>query len=266
MHRIHLSQPLNLYHTLNSGQVFRWHNRDGVWEGIVRGEFIRLFENEGIHCTCDEGFLAWYFRLDDDLDTIISTIDKDQHMHKATTALQGLRLIRQDPWECLISFICSAFNNVPRIQQMVETLCRTFGRPLPSNNGYKFPSPKALADAPVSTLRKCGLGYRDIYVQKTAQAIVDGFPLDELKKMPYQEAKNMLLQLPGVGHKVADCVLLFSLDNLEAFPCDTHIKTCIIQLYNPCVDISTFGRQYFGPYAGYANHYLFHYHRSQNTW
>ncbi|MBU7034761.1 MAG: DNA-3-methyladenine glycosylase 2 family protein [Theionarchaea archaeon] len=266
MHTIHLSQPLNLYHTLNSGQVFRWHNRNGTWEGIVRGEFIRLFENDGIHCTCDEDFLIWYFRLDDDLDTILSTIDKDIHIHRATTVLHGLRLIRQDPWECLISFICSSFNNVARIKQIVEKLCRAFGAPLPSCRGYEFPSPETLADAPVEVLRKCGLGYRDVYVQKTAQALVDGFPLYELRKMPYLEAKKALLQLPGVGHKVADCVLLFSLDNLEAFPCDTHVRSCITQLYNPTIDVSTFGRQYFGPYAGYANHYLFHYQRSHNTW
>ncbi|MBU7015423.1 MAG: DNA-3-methyladenine glycosylase 2 family protein [Theionarchaea archaeon] len=266
MHTVHLSQPLNLHHTLNSGQVFRWQNLNGTWEGIVRGEFIRLFENEGTHCTCDENFLTWYFRLDDDLDLIISAIDKDRHMHKAITALYGLRLIRQDPWECLISFICSSFNNVPRIRQIVETLCRTFGRPLPSHRGYEFPSPEALADAPLDVLRTCGLGYRDVYVQKTAQAVADGFALHDLRTMPYQEAKKALLQLPGVGQKVADCVLLFSLDNLEAFPCDTHIKACITQLYSPSVDAGTFGRQYFGPYAGYANHYLFHYHRSNRTW
>ncbi len=258
MHHIHLSIPFHLDHTLDSGQVFRWHKTGHVWEGIVNGNLIQISQNNSIHCNCDEQFLYHYFRLNDDLDRILSFIDKDNHIHKAITAVYGLRIVRQDPWECLISFICSSFNNVPRIKLIIEQLCQTFGEK--NEYGYTFPTPAALAGASLTQLRQCGLGYRDRYVQKTAQIINDGFDVLQLKALPYKKAKKALIELPGVGHKVADCVLLFSLDHLEAFPCDVNIQKCITRMYG-CADIREFGQDYFGMYAGYANHYLFHYHR-----
>lgn len=263
MHHIQLSQPLHIDHTLDSGQVFRWHKNGHVWEGIVNKELIRISQNGSICCNCDEQFLYTYFRLDDNLDSILSSIDKDEHIHKAITAVYGLRVIRQDPWECLISFICSSFNNVPRIKLIVENLSREFGKKF--QHGYAFPTPKALARASLKQLRKCGLGYRDKYISETAQIVVSGLDLQALKLLQYEEAKEILLELPGVGQKVADCVCLFSLDKLEAFPCDVNIQKCINHFYGPCTNISIFGQQYFGAYAGYANHYLFHYYRIYRT-
>lgn len=258
MHSIHLSIPFHLDHTLDSGQVFRWHKMGHVWKGIVNSNLIQISQNASIHCNCDEQFLYTYFRLDDDLDAILSSIDKDEHIHEAITTVYGLRLVRQDPWECLISFICSAFNNVPRIKLIIERLCQTFGEK--GEYGYTFPTPAVLAKASLTQLRRCGLGYRDKYVQKAARIINDGLDLSKLRGVPYEKAKKALIELPGVGHKVADCVLLFSLDNLEAFPCDVNIQQCINRMYGFCAN-PQFGRQYFGDYAGYANHYLFHYHR-----
>ena len=259
MHCIEVRQPFHLEYSLDSGQVFRWRKNGKVWEGIVRGEFIRIFQNKDIHCTCDEEFLQQYFRLNDDLDRILSSIDKDIYIHKALTALYGMRLIRQDPWECLISFICSSFNNVPRIKSIIEDLCRVFGKKF--EYGYRFPTPESLAQASLKQLRKCGLGYRDRYILETAQRVMSGLDLESLKYKSYEEAKEVLMELPGVGHKVADCVLLFSLEKLEAFPCDTNIQKCVNELYGPCSRVSAFGQEYFGEYAGYANHYLFHYYR-----
>lgn len=259
MHHIQREQPFHLDHTLDSGQVFRWHKNGHVWEGIVNSELIRISQNGSIHCNCDEEFLYTYFRLDDDLDTILSFIDKDENIHKAITALYGLRLIRQDPWECLISFICSSFNNVPRIKLIVENLCRKFGTQF--QYGYTFPAPDALAHASVKELRKCGAGYRDKYISETAHIVVSGLDLSTLKSVSYEKAKETLLELPGVGHKVADCVCLFSLEKLEAFPCDVNIQKCVNHFYGPCSHVRAFGREYFGKYAGYANHYLYHYHR-----
>jgi N-glycosylase/DNA lyase len=262
MHDIHIDEPFHLDHTLGSGQVFRWRNPGNVWEGIVQGEFIRISQDTCISCSCDEDFLTTYFRLDDDLDKILSFIDKDKYIHEAITALYGMRLVRQPPWECLISFICSSFNNVPRIKLIVENLSRKFGTRI--LHGYAFPTAEALASASLKTLRKCGLGYRDKYILETARIVASGLDLERLRTKPYEEAKDILLELPGVGHKVADCVCLFSLDKLEAFPCDVNIQNCITRYYGPCSNIRVFGQQYFGKYAGYANHYLFHYHRLYN--
>lgn len=258
--RIRLSVPFHLDHTLNSGQVFRWKKVGDRWEGIVTGKKISLFQkNAVVECDCDRNFLFSYFRLDDNLDEILSSLDKDEIIHPILMDLWGLRIIRQDPWECLISFIISAFNNVPRIKHIIETLSKTYGDP--SGSEFTFPSPHSLATASLGQLRACGLGYRDKFVQTTAQIIDSGFPLQSLSSMNYRDAKKSLLRFPGVGHKVADCVLLFSLEKLEAFPCDVNIKTCIRHLYPHCSDINTFGRDYFGAYAGYANHYLYHYQR-----
>jgi N-glycosylase/DNA lyase len=146
---------------------------------------------------------------------------------------------------------------------IVENLCREFGTQF--QNGYTFPAPEALARASLKQLRKCGLGYRDTYILKTAQAVASGLDIAQLRYLSYDKAKEILLELPGVGQKVADCVLLFSLDKLEAFPCDVNIQKCINHFYGPCTDIRLFGQQYFGAYAGYANHYLFHYHRLYRT-
>lgn len=262
MQQIHLSQPLDLDHTLDSGQVFRWHKNGHIWEGVVNEEFLRISQNDVISCNCGKQFLSTYFRLDDDLNKILSSIDRDEHIHKAITALYGLRLIRQDPWECLISFVCSSFNNVPRIKLIVENLCREFGKRL--QNWYAFPTAEVLAEAPLKQLRRCGLGYRDRYILETAQIVASGLNLSALKDLSYEEAKETLLELPGVGQKVADCVCLFSLDKLEAFPCDINIQKCVNRFYGPCTRISAFGQSYFGEYAGYANHYLFHYYRLYN--
>lgn len=254
---ITVSVPFHLDHTLDSGQVFRWKKMESHWEGIVKGKKICISQyGETIHCNCTQEHVTSYFRLNDDLDHILASIDKDEKIHPILTALRGLRIIRQDPWECLISFICSAFNNIPRIKGIIENLCEHFGTPF--DEGYMFPSAHTLAHASLKELRQCGVGYRDRYVLQTARVVDSGFSLHSLKHLPYPQAKKALLELPGVGHKVADCVLLFSLEKLEAFPCDVNILTCMKRLYPDCSDINHFGPHYFGPFAGYANHYLYH--------
>lgn len=260
---IAIKQPFHVDHTLHSGQVFRWSKSGNTWEGIVNKKRIKISQNGSIKCNCSKKFLIDYFRLDDDLNVILSKIDKDPHIHQIIKTIYGLRLVRQDPWECLISFICSSFNNVPRIKQIIEKLCITFGEKIA--HGYTFPAPDVLARASLSQLRACGLGYRDTYVQKTAHIVNNGLDLQQLKCMPYKSAKKILMELPGVGHKVADCVLLFSLEKLEAFPSDVNIKNCVTTLYGSCGDVRKFGKSYFKEYAGYANHYLFHYHRLYGT-
>jgi len=225
-----------------------------------------------------------YFRLDDNLLSIYSKIMKDENVRAAIKRFHGLRLMRQEPWECLISFICAQNKNIPAIKQMISNLCKRFGHTIKfGGEDFKlFPKPQALAQARLFELRLCKLGYRAENISKTAKLVNNSdLDLDALKTMSYERAKEELLTLPGVGQKVADCVLLFSLDKLEAFPIDVWMKRIILQYYSKHFDIEfvekmktkkglspreyqtvfAFGRKYFGEYVGYAQEYLYHYYR-----
>ena len=283
--------PFSLEYTLSCGQVFRWEKINNYWYGVVEGtviilkqDFDRLFfetfpERRGIE------FIRRYLRLDDDLTEIVSTIDKDRTIRRALKALYGLRITRQDPWECLVSYICATFSNILRIKGMILNLSRKFGSKI-SYDGktfYTFPCVQALANAALSDLSDCGLGFRAKYVRETSGIIKDKkVNFDDLGRLTYREAKRQLITLPGVGHKVADCILLFSLEKLEAFPVDIWIKRIVSKYYKQnCSDskllrekgqptdqyarIREFGRTYFGEYAGYAQEYLYHYYRLHNT-
>jgi len=282
--------PFNLDHTLLCGQTFRWQKQSGWWVGIVSHVALKVRQDDDIlesKASFDDvntGFLERYFRLDDDLPMIYSKIAKDQHVRKAVRRFHGLRLVRQEPWECLISYICATFKNIPAIKQMIHNLSKRFGRPImfDAQKLYTFPEPEILAEASLADLKLCKLGYRAVNVRETARLICRGkFDLESLRIMPYREAKKMLLSLPGVGPKVADCVLLFSLGKLEAFPIDVWMKRVILKCYSQYFDtgfvdkirskkgLSTreyqalydFGRGYFGEYLGYAQEYLYHYKR-----
>ncbi|MBS7633574.1 8-oxoguanine DNA glycosylase [Candidatus Bathyarchaeota archaeon] len=279
--------PFDLDSTLCCGQAFRWTKHGEWWQGIVGDHPFRIrqirntleFEN------ADEQFVRSYFRLEDNLLEIFRQINKDTHIKKAIHRFSGLRILRQDPWECLISYICATYKNVPAIKLMITNLSAKFGNKthLSNNELYTFPSPDALAHASTKDLASCGLGYRARYVQETATEICKNhFELERLKKHSYEEAKKVLLGFPGVGQKVADCTLLFSLEKLEAFPVDIWIKRAITKYYASNIpektrlkisdtatflstdykQLNQFGREYFGKYAGYAQEYLYHYERT----
>jgi N-glycosylase/DNA lyase len=280
-------RPFNLDCTLQCGQVFRWEKRGSWWYGVVAGKAIKIrqaldvLEYEGAKMD----FIEKYFRLDDSLPAILSRISKDVHIRDAVRKFHGLRLIRQDPWECLISYICATYKNIPAIEDMVKNLSNQFGSEMTLDNYrfYAFPSPNSLANATVSELVQCKLGFRAKNVHEVARQVKNGsVSFDELESMHYEPAKHELLKLPGVGNKVADCVLLFSLNKLEAFPVDVWVKRTILNNYHGHFDdafirkasekkslssseyrrISSFAREYFGEYAGYAQQYLFHNERS----
>lgn len=281
------STPFNLDATLCCGQAFRWEKRGEWWYGAVRDKVFKirqandqlLFENVAT------GFVRAYFRLDDDLPKVYQRISKDEYIRKAVNAFKGLRILRQDPWECLVSYVCATYKSVAAIKQMLFNLSRRFGEKT-SFDGldfYTFPTPEELARARPNDLVKCGLGYRSKYVHETARIIDKSeLKLEALKEAPYDEAKAELIKLPGVGLKVADCVLLFSLERLEAFPIDVWVKRAITEHYSrhfPREFISKtkdertltnaeyrivelFGQTYFGRFAGYAQQYLYHYERT----
>lgn len=282
--------PFNLDYTLSCGQTFRWEKPGNSWIGVVCGIALKIQQTESdlefavssMHADAD--FLSSYFRLDDDLLNVYSKVAKDQYVREAIKRFRGLRLIRQEPWECLISFVCATFKNIPAIKQMVFNVCRQFGDTVEfqGETFYTFPKPHVLAKASLEELRSCRLGFRAKRVLNAAKLVDSGkLDLEYLKTQPYEVAKKELMKLPGVGHKVADCVLLFSLDKLEAFPIDIWMKRIILEHYSrhfkqefvakigtkssltpsEYQTIYTFGRQYFGDHAGYAQEYLYHHKR-----
>ncbi len=210
--------------------------------------------------------LADYLSLDTDLARIYGSLSADSRLAAALPRHRGMRVLRQDPWECLICFLCTAASNIPRITRNIESICRAYGRPLQERTAtrHSFPTPEQLAAAGEVELRALGLGYRAAYLTSVARSIAAGdLDLYALRDAPYQAALDALLSLHGVGDKVANCVLLFALDKPAAFPVDTHVAQRLREWYPACarlkpVQMRAWAQDHFGPHAGYANHYLFH--------
>ena len=284
-----VQQPFELASSLASGQSHRWE-RDGQtgscgWHwGVIDGNLIKMRPGSGGGPSQDhypleirsvprtdagylEPMLRSYFRLDDDLAAIYRDITRDPQVAAMVGRYRGLRLLRLEPWECLISFVCSANSNLPRIHANVEALSQRFGQPLVLDGRirYTFPTPEQLAEAGESTLRGLGLGFRAPSVASVTMSVAAGdLDLESLRHSPYPVAKARLMELRGVGPKIADCVLLHSLDKLEAFPIDVWVRRALGEWYfqgrKPPPDrvMLEWAQEYFGPYAGYAQLYLFH--------
>ena len=204
--------------------------------------------------------LSLYFRSEDDLDIIYEDISRDDLMKGLASRFKGLRLIRQDPWECSLSYLLATNANFPRIQKMVDAVCRTFGPRLPGGR-YSFPSPSDILDRQERALR-CGLGYRCERMVRFAQCAEDGtLDLGALVEMGYLDSIDYLKNFEGIGDKVADCIALFSLDHLEAFPIDVRIRRVMDEVYGVTGSyraVRRHGQAYFGKYAGYAQELLYH--------
>jgi N-glycosylase/DNA lyase len=280
--------PFDLDFSLCCGQVFRWKKINGWWYGVVNDKVVKVCQ-----CGCElqfenvnKEFIQTYFGLNDDLAEIGKCVGKDDYIRKALGKFEGLRLVKQEPWSCLIGFICSTCKNIAAIELMLKKLSVKYGEKqvYDGMDFYTFPIVASLADASENGLRKCGLGYRAKYVRGTAKKILaEKINLEDLKNMPYLEARKNMLDFPGVGLKVADCVLLFSLRKLDAFPVDVWVKRVILNHYadqlpsafvkklqshnsltnGEYIKIGDFARSYFGAYAGYAQEYLYHYERTQ---
>ncbi|MBI2856270.1 MAG: hypothetical protein HYX93_05425 [Chloroflexi bacterium] len=274
-----IAQPLDLAATLESGQAFRWRRHGQWYYGVVHGNLVALKHDlAGLEVCSTSGTLAEierllraYLRMDDDLEYIYACIDTDPRMNEAIAQYRGLRLLRQDPWECLVSFICSANSSIPRISATMEALAREYGQPLKLGQyvDYTFPTPERLAEAGEGALRALKLGFRAKYVAKASEVVARGdLVLEPLRRASYQDAKEALMSLPGVGDKVADCVLLFSLDKLEACPIDRWVRRAMEEWYLDGArlnyrDLRAWSLEKWGPYAGYAQQYLFHAMRSR---
>ncbi|MGN6552785.1 MAG: DNA-3-methyladenine glycosylase family protein [Verrucomicrobiota bacterium] len=265
--------------TLSSGQAFRWRWQDGGWNGVICGRWVRLRSDAfSISAQTAEPVTDWtwltdYIQADLNLASVLQTFPEDEPMRAAQSACRGLRLLRQEPWECLASFILSSTKQIVQIQQIVTLLCERFGEPIlamsPNASAFAFPSPERIARATELELRGCKMGFRAPYLLETARLIASGkMDLNRLREVPVEIARAELMQLPGVGRKIADCVLLFAYGFPTAFPVDVWVMKALRQLYFPkrrpsAKRLLRFSETHFGPNAGYAQQYLFHYMRTQ---
>lgn len=266
--------------TLTSGQAFRWELRDGAWEGIIGPHWVRLRErDDGILAetaapVTDWRWLTGYLQTHVDLDSILLSFPDDEPMRASINACRGLRLLRQDPWECLASFILSSTKQIVQIQQIVARLCQRFGSPalVPSGRApaWSFPTMDRLAAATEAELRACKMGFRARSLLGTAKILAGReVDLSSLHTRTPGEGREILMGLPGVGPKIANCVLLFAYGFQEAFPIDVWVMKALRQLYFPKrrptpTRLRRFTHTYFGPNAGYAQQYLFHYIRMKS--
>jgi N-glycosylase/DNA lyase len=263
--------------TLTSGQVFRWQQRGSRWEGVIGQRWVRLRTDGGsimaetVEHVDDWRWLMDYLQIELNLGGVLATFPDDEPMRAAVAACRGLRLLRQDPWECLASFILSSTKQIVQIRQIVALLCERFGEPVTTPNGcqpaFAFPAPEGIAAAGEDELRACKMGFRAPNLRAAARKLAAGeVNLSRLAATPLEAARAELMRLPGVGRKIADCVLLFAYGFQDAFPVDVWIMKALQHLYFPrrrvaLQRLQEFTATHFGPYAGYAQQYLFHYAR-----
>lgn len=270
---------LNLEHTINSGQVFLWKKLGNFWYGIDGQDIIRVGD-AGQTVKSYSGSKVDYFRESDNPGRVLEQISEDQTIRDAVKKFPGLRLIRQDPFQCYISFIVSANSNIQNIRSSLYRLAERFGKKAEYDGiGFSlFPDPSSLAKATVSQLESCGLGYRAGYVRAASRAVQEGtVDFDHLREADYDYAKSILCGVDGIGNKVADCIMLFSLEKTESFPLDRWMVR-VLQQYYPG-RFSSEGRtltdkryrtlhaeleSYFGKYAGYCQQLLFKMIRETN--
>jgi N-glycosylase/DNA lyase len=266
--------------TLDSGQAFRWRQVDGGWNGVIQNRWVRLRADEfsitaeAAQPVSDWSWLANYLQIDLDLSLVVASFPQDEPIRAAVNACRGLRLLRQDPWECLASFILSSTKQIVQIRQIVSVLCERFGEPLSAAPQYgpafAFPSAAQLARATEAELRACKMGFRAPYLLETARRVAEGIiDLERLRALPVETAREELVALPGVGRKIADCVLVFAYGFQSAFPVDVWVIKALQKLYFPRRRASAkrlrhFSETHFGPNAGYAQQYLFHYMRTKH--
>jgi N-glycosylase/DNA lyase len=297
--------------TLDSGQSFRWHPCNDSWTGVIGQRWVRLTQmRDGIRAetagpVADWQWLRDYLQTETDLAAVLKTFPDDAPMRDAVAACRGLRVLRQDPWECLASFILSSTKQIVQIRQIVALLGERFGEsrqirggdaPSPEGSSdasspgtcdegvastslrrgvaatrlfYSFPTAERLASVTEAELRSCKMGFRAPYLLAAARQIADGqFDLERLRHLPLAGAREELMKLRGVGGKIADCVLLFAYGFDCAFPVDVWVERALRELYFPRRRVSAkrlqhFAATHFGPHAGHAQQYLFHYMRTK---
>jgi N-glycosylase/DNA lyase len=265
-----LVTDFDLEKTLKCGQLFRYDNIDDAYLISQRDRLFKVKQAKNIlyFSGVDREFISDFFRLEDDYKTIINSISKDEFMRKVIDQNYGMRIMRQDPWECLISYLCSARNKIPKIKQNLSMISKMFGSPIShqDHKGFSFPEPGRMSNH--EALRACKIGFRSEFVHQVNKDI-DEKRLIDLRNASYERAKSELTKTKGIGNKIADCISLFSLDKLDSFPIDTWIRKVMTEQYfggknTSDNTIRDFASDYFGKFRGYANQYLFLYRRMLN--
>jgi len=259
----------DLSKTFECGQCFRWYADDcGAYTGVVNGKVVKLRQSGGsvfIYSSVKDFEAVWrgYFDLDRDYEKIRRQLCVDDFMRCATAFGAGIRILRQDKWEALCSFIISQNNNIPRIKKIIENLCRMFGDAIwfKGECHYAFPTAARLASLEKNALVSLRCGYRAEYIIKTAKMIAAGdIDLEALSQCSPDAARKMLKKLHGVGDKVADCAMLYGLHMLDAFPLDVWMKKAVAKHFGPGFDPNV-----FKPHAGIAQQYIFYYVRNNKN-
>jgi len=264
---VHHAPRFSLRHSLESGQYFRYTEQDGLYT-VLRGQryFQVRQEGETLHYEgADLWFLREFFALDQDFESMERSLRRDRRLWEALDFAPGLRILRQDPWECTAAFITSIASNIPRISGNVADMAREYGLPirLGTLSSHTFPRPERLDDE--LGLRRLKLGFRAAYLVQAARLARSGI-LEEIACLSYDDAKETLMVIPGIAEKVADCVLLFAYGRLNAFPVDTWIRKVMIRMFFkgrkvPDRAIRAFASERWGDLAGLAQQYLFHWSR-----
>jgi N-glycosylase/DNA lyase len=273
---------INVENSINSGQVFLWRKNKDIWYGVNGQDILKISKAGTIKSY--QNTKTDFFRKRDNIEKIIKSISKDIVTKKAVKQYLGLRILEQDPFQCLISFIVSSNSNIQKIKNSLEKISKKFGEKVEFENQefFLFPTPEKLARASINEIKSCGVGYRARFIKDAANTIVlKKIDFKYLKESNYQDAKEKLCQIPGIGNKVADCILLFSLNKLESFPLDRWMIRILKKYYSDKFQLETKSitqKQYeilhekivnhFGPYAGYAQQFLFKMEREnyQKKW
>ena len=274
-----MTNAINLFHTFECGQCFRWNRQpNSSYIGVANGEVVRAAVTGGelvLEGAKDKDFWRNYFDMDSDYAGIASKLGKDKILKKCAEYGYGIRILRQQPWEALVSFIISANNNIPRIKGIIERLCALYGEPLEFKDKchsgldpqspvyYSFPAPEVLSRLAPADLAPIRAGFRDKYIIDAAKKIAGcEVDLHAIARLPAGAARSELMKISGVGKKVADCTLLFGFGRLDVFPQDVWIKRILAEVYNVApAGIDEFVARKFGAYGGLAQQYLFYYYR-----
>lgn len=259
-YRIPKPDVFDLSLCLDCGQAFRWEQSGSAFTGVAFGKFLKIEEKNGeiifYDTTADDFEKIWkpYFDLDTDYRKIVGAYD-EENLVKAVTQYCGIRILRQEPWEALCSFIISQNNNIPRIKGIISRLCESFGEE--TDGGFTFPSAEKLADLTPEDLSPLRAGFRAKYIIDAAQKVANGtVDFKKIEENPIEFGREELLKIKGVGAKVAECTLLYGFHKLTAFPVDVWVKRIMAEMYPNGLPECMKGSE------GVAQQYLFHYRRN----
>ena len=275
------AKDFNLKYTAESGQPLTFYSQYSKLNGTEHLSYITakgmvklrlrnskmsyLFEGEYTKRSAEKE-IKERLGLEDNLQHIYKRINTDRFMERAISELHGMRITRNEPWEATLCFVISQFNNIKRIRGIIHKMISEFGYEF---NGIRlFPVPEAIAASGIERIRACGMGFRDRYIKSVAEQFAHSFDPEKLYSMKYDDAKEELMQLDGIGDKVADCILLFGYHKTEAFPIDTWVKRIMERVYfngrkKSIRQIHEFSEERWGRCCGYAQQYIFWFGRGQ---